>query len=185
MIRTLAIIAFIAATSQLVPAQAVAQEGLTFKVEEFKVENDRAEIALNVSLDLNDALRDAVDGGLVVAFELEMSVVRKRWLFDQEIYGGSWTAELRRRKYGQGYEYRRFGEEDWSEANSIDDAFLGMRNFRTIHNDADMVSELRDPNVYVAHRVEVDLDALPNPIKVELLTTPGWNFSSGWQETWH
>lgn len=168
----------------VLPLLAVAAGGPTIKVDEFTVGERRADVSLSVVLDLNETLRDALDGGLEVVFRLEMDVVEERWVFDRDLYGSTWTGSLRRRKYGQGYEYRPFGSGDWRDADSVDAALEGLRPFVTIIEDRDFLADLRREQVYVLHRVEVDLDTLPNPIKVELLTTPGWDFSSGWLRTW-
>ena len=183
MIRILTILPCVALA--LLPALALAASGPTARVEGFEVEQGRADVSLAVMLDLNETLRDAVDGGLEVAFRLEMDVVQDRWVIDRSLYGTSWTGSLRRRTYGQGYEYRRLGEEGWNDADSIEVALTGMRDFRFIFDDPELVKELPRQDIYVVHRVEVDIESLPNPIKVELLTTPGWDFSSGWLRTWH
>lgn len=166
-------------------AAASAAPGLGIRLGSFELGDLRANVALEVGLDLNETLRDALDGGVEVVFRLDMDVVEERWMFDRGLYGASWSSSMRRREYGQGYEYRRFGEEDWRNSDGVDSALSNMRDFRVILDDRGLLGDLQRPEVYVLHRVEVDLEVLPNPIKVELLTTPGWNFSSGWVRTWH
>lgn len=180
LLRALSCLAVFAAS-----AAASAGTGLGIRLGAFELGDLRADVSLEVGLDLNETLRDALDGGVEVVFRVDMDVVEQRWMFDRGLYGSSWSSAMRRREYGQGYEYRRFGEEDWLNSDGVDSALSNMRDFRVILDDRGLLGDLQRPEVYVLHRVEVDLDALPNPIKVELLTTPGWNFSSGWVRTWH
>lgn len=139
-----------------------------------------ADLGLRAELSLNQSLKDALDGGQVVTFVIESRVMREQIFVDKPLHTYRWEASMRRRDFGQGYEYRRFGMDAWEQSEDVDGALEDMGELRVTIDDPAVLLELKDFEVYVSNRIEVDLEALPTPLKVDLMTTSGWNFSSGW-----
>lgn len=149
----------------------------------YDLDTKRALIALATELDLSQSLRDAVEGGTELGFNLELKVMRERWYGNELLAHYRWPGRLRRVQYGQGYEYQEFGEDQWADAASIDAALAALDELSFEVTESALINQMRSFDAFLSYRLEVDLDMLPNPLKVDLLTSAEWKFSSGWLET--
>ena len=178
-VRGLAAIALLGVGLAAAPAAA---EPLVH-ISKYELSTARAIVELETELEINSSLRDAVEGGNEVVFVTELKIMHERWFGDQQLEHYKWQGRVRRVQYGLGYEYQPFGSGQWAEASSIDEALALMDKVAIELDESSLVSKLRSFDTYLEYRVEVDLDFLPNPLKVDLLTSAEWKFSSGWQQT--
>ena len=171
---------YIALPLLLVPV-AWGERGLGIKLENFEQGPELVDLTAAIDLELSTSLRDALSGGTELRFIIEMQMMQQRWLVDEELVRYAWTGAVRRREYGQGYEFQAFGDDTWQEASVAADALRSLSVLRIQFTDPRLIADLANPRIYFNLRVEVDLDSLPNALKVDLLTSADWNFSSGWQ----
>ena len=149
----------------------------------YDLDTKRAFIDIATELDLNESLRDALEGGTELGFNLELKVMRERWYGSELLAHYRWLGKVRRVQYGLGYEYLRFGQDGWEAAGSIDAALAALDQLAFEVTESALVNQMRSFDAFLSYRIEVDLDGLPNPLKVDLLTSAAWKFSSGWLET--
>ena len=140
-----------------------------------------AEMVMDVKVSASNNLLGALDGGTPVLYKLDLLIRERTWYKDSVIANYQWFAEVRRLDYSQGYRYRRFGEQNWYEVLEFEEVVANMSEFRLKFDDPSLVSTIAsNPDIYFEYRVEVDINNLPNLLRVDLLTSSDWNFSSGW-----
>lgn len=173
-----------AAACALAASSALASgPGLHLRVVHLSVDEQLAEIELDVDLAPHERLRDIVAGGSPVEYILEMRIREDRFFADDILAHYFWKAEVRRGGLGESIQYRSFGSNDWREAADFDSALGEMREMRIEFDDVSMLRDIRgNSDTYISFRVEVVIDDLPPPLQVDLLTSSDWAFSSGWQD---
>ena len=159
----------------------LAQLGVQVQELETIEDTDKFTVITKMNLSLNQSLEDALLGGTTVGFSYELEILEDGWIYDSSLAEYEWHAYIKLGKYGQGFEYRRFGSNDWIRSDKLQEALLGMQTLEIEFSIPKELEILRQDTTYFIHRVEVDIDELPTPLKVDLLTSANWNFSSGWQ----
>lgn len=162
--------------------QAGGQGGPRIAASDIRFAENAAHVSVRMDLDLNQSLLDALDGGMLVFFTHELEIVEPRlWGWgERELHRFLAQASVRRSDYGPGFEYRRFRSDLWRRAETLDEALAAMAVHELALDDPGVLATLRRLDAFVQNRIEVDLDKLPNPIKIELMTSADWLFSSPW-----
>ncbi|MBF2735821.1 MAG: DUF4390 domain-containing protein [Betaproteobacteria bacterium AqS2] len=176
LLLALLLLGFLAAAGQ------ASQGGPRIASSDIRFAENAAHVSVRMDLDLNQSLVDALDGGMLVFFTHELEIVEPRlWGWgERELYRFLAQASVRRSDYGPGFEYRGFRSNLWRRAETLDEALAAMAVHELVLDDPLVLGTLRRLDAFVQNRIEVDLDKLPNPIKIELMTSADWLFSSPW-----
>lgn len=156
--------------------------GLAIAASDIRFAENAAVVSVRMDLSLNQSLLDALDSGMLVFFVHKLEIVEPSlWGWGEDaVYRFQSEASIRRSDYGQGFEYRRFRSQLWERADFLSDVLEALAPHELRFDDEQILTTLRRTDVFVRNRVEVDLDELPNPIKIELMTSADWLFSSPW-----
>ncbi len=146
------------------------------------VGQDRAQLGAQVDFTPNDQLVEALRGeqSLAFNFEVKVAVVRPYW-FDIEYSTLRWDAHLIYDNVLNTFQVITFNGNE-SVARDMKHAFeiLGdVKGLEMIGNGLGDV--LQTDNTSVSARFEVDVDRLPSPMRIAMLSSLDWNFSTGWR----
>ena len=139
-------------------------------------------VDISYQLSLDDQLLAALDSGLQIPFiaELRFIELRNFWL-DRSLSSHAWHAHVSRPLPGAGWRFKRFNDEGEETADSLADALAEISMLSLSSADQQLIGLLCTDRGMIQARIEVQLDLLPDPLQISVLTNSGWNFSSGWQ----
>lgn len=171
-------------TSLLAPAFVPAfarAEGIDIASAALESTDEGYRLALNVTLELNRGLEDAIMHGVPLYFTTEVEISRPRWYwFDDRAASTSRTIRIAYNVLTHQYHAAILGQLQQS-FNTLDDALsLVRRPSRWIV--AEKGTLKRGETYNVAVRVGLDIERLPKPFQVNALNNSDWRFSSDWKQ---
>ncbi|MCY4325919.1 MAG: DUF4390 domain-containing protein [Betaproteobacteria bacterium] len=177
----LSLIAFAAAS---LAGPAAAQTSASPDIADLQVRkgDESFTVDMTYKLSLDDQLLAALAGGLQIPFvaELRFIELRQFWL-DRSLKNYAWHAYISRPLPGAGYRFKRFADENEETAGSLEDALAELASLSLTSADRQLRGLLCTDRGMLQARIEVQLDLLPDPLQISVLTNSNWNFSSGWK----
>lgn len=137
-------------------------------------------LGANVDFDFNDTLHDALHNGVPLLIELRIEVLRDRkWLWPELI------AELRQRfkleyhALSRRYLVRNFSTGGQHTFSTLDDALGYIGNVYDLPLiDAQLLQP--DEKYFVRMRADIDVEALPTPVRLWAYLGSEWSLKSKW-----
>ena len=175
---------FALAAASLAGTAALAESGSSPTIAELRVSKGAEAFTVDIGyrLSLDDQLLAALAGGLKIPFvaELRFIELRRFWL-DRSLRNYTWHAHVSRPLPGAGYRFKRFGDEGEETAGSLEEALAEIAALALTVDDLQLRGLLCTDRGMLQARIEVQLDMLPDPLQISVLTNSNWNFSSGWK----
>ena len=164
----------------LIPACAHA-EGIDITSASLEKTDEGYKLALNVDLELNRGLEDAIMRGVPLYFTTEVEISRPRWYwFDDRAVSTSQTIRISYNVLTHQY-HAAIIDHLQRSFNSLDDALMMVRRpNRWVVADNDALK--RGQTYDVAVRTGLDVERLPKPFQVNALNNSDWRFSSDWKQ---
>ncbi len=139
-------------------------------------------LGAHVDFDFNDTLNDALHNGVPLLIELRIEVLRdRRWLWPESI------AELRQRfKLAYHALSRRYLVDNFSTGGQQSFAALGdaLAYIGNVYDlpliDAQLLDQ--DEKYYVRMRADIDVEALPTPVRAWAYLGSEWSLKSEWYQ---
>lgn len=139
-------------------------------------------LGAHVDFDFNDTLNDALHNGVPLLIELHIEVLRKReWLWPELI------AELRQRfklefhALSRRYLVRNFSTGGQHSFASLNEALFYIGNVYDLPLiDAQLLSQ--EEKYLVRMRADIDVEALPTPVRLWAYLGSEWSLKSQWYE---
>jgi hypothetical protein len=139
-------------------------------------------LGAHVSFDFNDTLNDALHNGVPLLIELRIEVLRERqWLWHELI------AELRQRfkleyhALSQRYLVTNFSTGGKRSFHTLDEALDNIGNVYDLPLiDAQLLDS--DDKYLVRMRADIDVEALPTPVRLWAYLGSEWSLKSKWFE---
>ena len=164
------------------PAAAQASQEISVLEIEIAGENSanlRAQVGFALSERLAEILRS--EQPLEFVFEIRFYVERPFWV-DLEYATVGWSATLVYDNILDAYRVVAFNGVE-TVAETIEEAMAAISDIHSLEINAERLGDrLRLSGARIQVRFEVDLEKLPPPLRVDLLSRLDWDFSTGWQE---
>jgi len=137
-------------------------------------------LGAHVEFDFNDTLEDALHNGVPLLIELRIEVLRERpWLWPEMV------AELRQRfkleyhALSQRYLVRNFSTGGQFSFRTMHDALNNIGNIYDLPLiDAQLLQ--KDQHYWVRMRADIDVEALPTPVRAWAYLGSEWSLKSKW-----
>ena len=136
-------------------------------------------VQADLTIKKTEKLRDLLHGGFDVCLKFELNFIQERnWWPDKTLVNIVWAPKisydslLARYTFTSGknrYEYRL-----------LEEALKRAGQLRAAPDDV-MERLAKAEKVYVSALFELDIENMPQPIQVDLLTDDEWEISSGWK----
>lgn len=144
---------------------------------------DRASVRASIDFSPHERIVEMLrnEQGLGFTFELQV-IVGRPWWPDLEYSVLRWEAGLDYDNVLDSYQVVTFNGEERTAA----DLGEAVRVIGDVHG-IEMIGEglgdaLKLSKATVQGRFEVDVERLPPPLQIEMLSTMDWDFTTGWQE---
>jgi Domain of unknown function (DUF4390) len=137
-------------------------------------------IDADVHLELSEDARDAVESGVPLRFSFDFQVSRPRqFMWDQQILALRRSCQLERHALANKYVVTDLVSQRRAVLTSIDDALEELGRLRNIT--VGKTHELLLKNALHGRlRAQLDIEALPAPLRPIAYLSPSWHLKSSW-----
>lgn len=139
-------------------------------------------LGAHVDFDFNDTLNDALHNGVPLLIELRIEVLRDReWLWPELIAELSQRFKLEYHALSQRYLVNNFSTGSQHSLPTLDDALAYIGNVYDLPLiDAQLLEP--DERYYVRMRADIDVEALPTPVRAWAYLGSEWSLKSKWYQ---
>ncbi len=162
----------------LVPAPAMAAEGISVRSATIGADDDGWQVDAQFDVHFSPRLEEAVNRGVPLYFVVEFEISRPRWYwFDEkpiqatQLYKISYTPLLRQYRLSVGNIYQNF--------TSFDEVTRVLSRLRGWHI-ADKGALKKDQVYQAAVRMRLDTAQLPKPFQLNAIASRDWTLESDW-----
>ena len=177
-IRRYLLIFCLAVLPALLPASALAAEGIEFVDASFESSDDGYRLSSRFSVELTRSVEDALLHGVPLYFTLQSEIMRSRWYWFDDVAATA-TRRIRLSYNVLTQQYRASIDGSLHQNfNKLDDMLALLRRpGRWLV--ADPGSLARGTNYMVSLQLSLDVAELPKPIQVSAMGNDDWRMSSG------
>lgn len=163
-------------------AAGAAADGRDVSTNELWFERSERGYALRARLSAGaeELIRPLLESGYAARFRFEMRFMQNRdWLPDRELGDIFWTPEIVYDSLLDRYTFNAGGAAE--EYNDLSEVLARAGNLRAAPQKSARLDEIFNlPGLYFIARYEMQIDHLPQPLQVSLLTGE-WGIDSGWR----
>lgn len=146
------------------------------------LEEGRLIIDATIDIRLSDSIREALENGVTLQFDLDTRLLRPRRLWwDGVLLQGTRHYQLSRHALADGYLVSEVDADNQQTYKRLDDALQALGTLDRFV--AGTVDDDQPPPKYRGRlRLRLDIEALPAPLRPVAYVSPSWRVSSGWYE---
>ncbi|HFD81458.1 MAG TPA: DUF4390 domain-containing protein [Gammaproteobacteria bacterium] len=139
-------------------------------------------VGAHIEFDLNDTLNDALRNGVPLTVELRIEVLReRRWLWPETVAELRQRFELQYHALSRSYLVRNYSTGAKLSFPTLEEALAYIGN---VYNLPLIDAHLLEPDqrYLVRMRVDIDVEALPTPVRLWAYLSSQWSLKSDWKQ---
>ena len=177
--------ALLCVTLLFCPCRLPAADGSgTFKVTEISTQKGDDSYLLNarVDIDLNTGPREALENGIPLVFELQIQTLEKHvWIWDVVVAEYKQARQVQKHALSRTYLVKDLDSGAQRSYIKLEDALQAagyLHNFPVL----DYARMQDDQSYSVRLRVNLDIEALPTPVRLLAYVSSAWDMDSEWYQ---